>query len=137
MKKLGILILTTLLITLLAISSNQALAQNNESKSNGTFDIIAIHLPDSVVIKPAKGIKIDADAINVYIVSETNNIPAEKSVGVSGKVGFNFSGGYIFTDESIITIYFKVPADFTAEKIKFVVKEEEMYYNLAKFNWEE
>jgi len=135
-----ILILVTVL-TVFTASKHQACAQSMGNKSNGILEIISLHIPDSVIFKPAKGIEIESWKLYVSLVSDTTIFWADYSTaeGVMklSPDGF-FSNRRIFLDETEkIRFYsFKAPSDFEAKKVKFVVDGKEMIYDLVNFEWE-
>jgi len=119
------------------------------------FEIISLHLPDSVVFKPLTSpVSFEPGSLNVYLVSGTDTIRAGK-VSVGGKLvlGTKVSVGdnkkvetkvaVLCTDSTEITAKkFKIPAGFQAQKIKFTIDkdrnidERTEYYDIEKNNWE-
>ena len=138
--KCKISILTTLLIIFSVMNCNQALAQNNENKSNGTLEMLALYVPDFIAFKPAEGQTIET--YSVFLVSGTKSYQALKTKSlyldikmVDGKLQSTC------TDKSEIrAMNFDIPnseINFKPEKIKFVIDNIEMYYDLTKSEWEE
>lgn len=123
-------------------NSNQMSVQNDETTmkgiSNGTLEILALNLPDSVIYKPAEGQVFESGTVSEYLVYNTTNILA-KERRVSGTVMLSSENGnttWKFGDQSRVVAIFDLPEGFKAQKIKFVVAGKEMYYNIAKSNWE-
>jgi len=116
-------------------------AQSNDNKSNDILEIISLHIPDSVIFKPAEGVEIESWKLGVYLVSDTVSFKARYSVG-SGVFklppdGGLLSGRAIYIDQTeIIAISFNAPPDFEAQKIKFEVDGKEMIFDIANYEWE-
>ena len=128
-----IFILTTLFIVLSAAFGNRVSAQSNDSKNNGTLEIIALCLPDTIVFKPAAGVKIPTEELYVSFISgEESFIP--ESFSVSGNVGLNSNFGLIYGNDTKLTAV--NTSGLKPQKIKFVVSGKEMFYDVAKSKWE-
>jgi len=138
--KSKVLILKALFIAFSAMNSNQMLAQNNESKSNGILEIVAVYAPDFIVVKPAKGKEIKN--VEAWFVDETKSYKALKINALSVSVEIEKSGKLLstFTDETEIRMMgFNISSSsfFKAQKIRFMVDgTSEMYYNIARSEWE-
>ena len=131
------IILAAFLIAALAMDVTQATAQN--SKSNGTIEIIALFVPDSVMFKPAAGVKIKFGDLNVSLVSGTESVEA-RNYHLSGTFGIKMNMDeteYIFNDGTLLNaVNFNPPADFKPKKIKFEVAGKKMFYDIALSEWD-
>ena len=140
MKKKN-LVLTVLFIALFMGNNYQMSAQVIESKSNEILEIISIDIPNSVHFKPAKGVEIKSVELSVYLVSETANIRAEEfklKEGSQTSIGLDKGKlTYYYSDKSeLYAMKFNVTANTVIQKIKFVVDEREMYFDIAKYEWD-
>ena len=107
-----------------------------EKKSNGTLEIVAIYAPDFIVVKPAAGKEIKM--VEAWFVGDSRSFKASKLNAISVKVEPG-KWATTFTDETEIRLMnFNIPTSphFEAQKIKFVADGKEMYYHLAKSEWE-
>ena len=143
MKKEKLIAIATsisMLLFLACVPKNSKLdGQNKKDKSIETFEIIALNLPDSVIFKPNKGVKIESEMLKVSLVSKTNaQQTGEFTVG--GKLDLSSRNGklvFYLTDETeVCAKKFNVPKDFETQKIKFLVGEKEMFYNITDSKWE-
>lgn len=126
-------VLMIFLITVLAVSNYQMVAQSMDNKSNGTLEILSIDLPDSILFKPADGVKLKD--FNVSLVSGTNRIKPGNYV--ANKAMLSDEGGPVFSENArLYAMSFEIPADFKVEKIRFEVDGKEMYFDIAKYEWE-
>jgi Thiol:disulfide interchange protein len=125
--------LTVLFLVLSTTFGNQVSAQSNDSKSNGTLEIITLSLPDSIVFKPTTGISIPAEELYVSFISGEESF-APEFFSVSGTVGLSFDGGFIYRNETALIV--KNTSNLKPQKIKFVVSGQEMFYDVAKLEWE-
>ena len=112
--------------------------RNGETKtpSNGTLEIISINVPNSIVFKPAEGIEIRNTSLRVFLVSETTSYKAN-FIAIGNMILNGSESFFVFTNKSILrAIDFKVPVNFKANKIKFVVDNKNMSFDLDKSEWE-
>ena len=142
--KRKIIFLLTACIAVLSVNPYLS-AQNEDNKSNGTLEVIGISIPDTIVFSPAKGMKITAGQITVYLVSGEDSFQGKVSFsgsfslsGNAFSLPFDQAMQYAELDsECVIEAYnFNVPANFKAQKIRFLIDRREMYYNLEKDEWE-
>ena len=137
--KRKIVVLTTMMIAFFMATNNHASAQDNDSKSNGIIEIIALFIPDSVVFKPAEGIEIAFDSLSVFLVSEERSYECG-NYNLNGSFNVEFSNGrtkYTFVNETRLRAFdFKAPIDFKAQKIKFVVGKKDLIYDIINSKWE-
>ena len=127
----------TVLIVVFTASKLQVSAQSNDNKSNDILEIISLHIPDSVIFKPAEGVEIESWKLGVYLVSDTVSFKAGLWGG-SGLIKLAPDGRRsIYYDQTeIIAISFNAPSDFEAQKIKFEVDGKEMIFDIANYEWE-
>ena len=134
--KRKIVILTTMMIAFFTATNNQALAQNN---SNGVVDIISYNIADTVIFKIVdwKSIKHIAD-VNVFLVAKKKEIKPKSvkadPVEFVGEFSMNTIPQTSYTEDT--KFYFKFIAPKNAEKIKFVINNKTMFFNLVSAKWE-
>lgn len=123
-------------VALLAVG-NPASAQQEKSRCNGTFEILALYVPDFIAFKIAKGKELKE--IAVYLMSETQNVRGEtRAKPVDIVVGPKGEWIATYTDKTEVHALFPQPNSlgFEAKKIKFVADGREMVYDLATSEWE-
>ena len=132
-----VLVLLTVLAVVFMACNHQVFAQDKNYKSNGTLEIIAVHVPDSVVFKPAEGVEMQSWKTEVSLVSGTRSFRAIYFAS-EGLTMMAPDGRAIYFDktEKICAFPFNVPSDFEAKTIKFVVNGKEMYFDLVNSEWE-
>jgi len=127
------------IVAIIGMTVFSAYSQGN--KSNGTLEIVSVNIPDSIVFTPSSEVEIETGKLEVFLVSGLKTLQTGLSA-VSAPGGLKMyvkNGEFVsaFTDKTTFYVKnFDIPADFKAEKIKFVVEGKEMYYNLAKSEWE-
>lgn len=112
-------------------------SQSDESQNNGTFEILNIYLPDSIVFKVAEGKELKE--VHVYLVSGTKSIRGGKVEAKPVHIEMDENGALqaTYTDITVIHVMnFDTPKSFEAKKIKFVADGREMYYDLVESKWE-
>ena len=108
-------------------------AENNDGRK---IEIIAVHLPDSIVFKPATGVEIASDNINVNIVSGDVSCNPRKLSANGGLKQIN-SNIYAFTEKTIMTVKeFICDSSFKPQKIIFTVDEQNIIFDIATSEWE-
>ena len=129
------LILVTILTIVCTTIQHQAFAQSMENKSNGILEIISLHIPDSIIFKPAEGVEIKSWTTEVSLVSDTNSF-RHTLMAAEGSMKLSPEGRFIYIDKTEKVIpFFNVPSDFEAQIIKFVVEGNEMYFDINKLEW--
>ena len=105
-----------------------------------TVEIVALHLPDSVIFKPASEIQIEFASLEVSLVSKSNDLIKGKLTAFGEIILMGNKEGHLvqlLTDKTKIRVSnFNLPYNFEPQKIKFVVNSKEMYYNIANAKWE-
>lgn len=129
MKK-QIVISAVFFTALLFAIPTSASAQDTTNKSNGVLEIISLHLPDSVVFKPADGQVLKS--ILIYFISEGK----QRGVKVEAR-NVSIDDDWIpsFTDETIVCAM--ADPGIHAQKIQFTVDNKTVYfYDLLQNEWE-
>ena len=116
-------------VVLQVICSHQVFAQNK----NSVVEITLLNIPDSIVFKINDAANIDAGKVYVELVSgsKTNRparLVAKPTVYKAGK-------GYCYTDKTVFTAR-GFDKNFKGTKIKFIVGEQYLLFDLAKAEWE-
>jgi len=117
------------LIVLQSLFNGNLFAQN---KSN-VVDIITLNIPDSIEFKVKDAANIEAGKVNIVLVSE-NKICKPAKFGAKPTI-YKAGKGYTFTNETV----FKATGfdkNFKAAKIRFIVGEQNLIFDLAKSEWE-
>ena len=111
----------------------------SEVKNIEMFEITALYLPDSIIFKPVEGIEIESSTLTVSFVSKTNPLRTGE-ITASGELRLTARNGemvHLLTDKTkLYAKNFNLPADFEPQKIKFVVEEKEIFYNIVEDKWE-
>jgi hypothetical protein len=106
-----------------------------EGIGNGTLVILSVAMPDSVVFRPAVGIRIPSRELNTTFVSGQEKF-SPRYLQAEGIFGLSFDGGTIYREESIITAKLSdAPAGFRPERIVFTVSGREMVWDIASAAW--
>lgn len=131
-----ILLSAVLLIATLTFASVSGYSQDVSPQSNGTLEMLQVHLPDSVVFKPVEGVEFKTSELYMSILSGEEEF-SPQYFGLSGIIGLSFDGGSRCTHQTTISVEnLDFPAGFKPEKINFVLNGKEMVYDLATSRWE-
>jgi len=105
-------------------------AQNPGNESNGVLEIISLHLPDSVVFKPADGQVLKT--ILIYFVSGGR----ERGVEVEARnVSIGDDWIPFFTEHAVVRAM--ASPSVNTQKIKFVVDQKTVYYyDVLRDEWD-
>jgi len=133
------IVLTIVFTVVLMLSNSQVFAQGSKNKSNGTLEILDIYVPDFIAFKPVKGVEFKN--VDVYLIAGTKSYGAGKKTAKGLNITMAESGilETIHTEHSEVHVMiFDTPStsNFVIEKIKFVVDDKEMFYNLIENKWE-
>ncbi|MDR3327427.1 MAG: hypothetical protein LBT04_04780 [Prevotellaceae bacterium] len=115
----------------------KANAQSDGNQNNGTFEILNVYVPDSIVFKVAEGKELKE--VSVYLVSETQSIVGAQLIANPVNIVEDDKGVMqaTYTDKTKIHVMnFNTPNFFETKRIKFVADGREMYYDLVKSKWE-
>ena len=131
-----IFVFIALSIAVLTTNEYQASAQN---KSNGVIELISYNIADTIIFKVVdwKSIKHIADVSVFLVVKKKETKPKSVKAHPVEFVG-EFSMSAIpqisFTEDT--KFYFKFIAPKNPEKIKFVINDKTMFFNLVSTKWE-
>jgi len=118
--------------------SNQALAQSDDNESNGALEIVALYVPDFIVVKPTAGAKIKKWA--VWLISKDGkSFPAFKTEAIGVKIKMDAKNNLeaTITEEAELRAMFNITDNlFQAAEIKFVLDGKELFYDLDAKEWE-
>lgn len=130
MKK-QVVIAAVFFIAALFSATTQSSAQNTDHKSNGVLEIISLHLPDSVVFKPADG-QVLKDIVEVYFISGRKQHGARIE---ARNISIDDDLMPFFTEHAVFRV---IPSSgIDAQKIRFVVNHDTVYhYDLLRDEWE-
>ena len=108
---------------------HQVFAQNK----NNIVEITLLNIPDSIVFKIKDAANIDAGKVYVELVSGSKiNKPAKL---VAKPTIYRAGKGYSYTDKTVFTAR-GFDRNFKGTKIKFIVGDQNLFFDLAKSEWE-
>ena len=127
--KQKIILCIAVFMVLQSVSNSQLFAQNKGNVVN----IISLNMPDSIEFKIKDSANMEAGKVNIVLVSgkkisKPTKFGAKPTIYRKGK-------GYFFTNETV----FKATGfdkNFKAEKIRFIVGDQDLFFDLAKSEWE-
>ena len=127
--KQKIIMCIAVLMVLQSLYNSQLFAQNKGNVVN----IISLNIPDSIEFKIKDAANVEAGKVNIVLVSgnkisKPTKFNAKPTIYKAGK-------GYTFTNETI----FKATGfdkNFKAAKIRFIVGDQDLFFDLAKSEWE-
>ena len=125
----------TSVILLLSVAVFYANCQTDSGQKQSEkplFEIVEVSVPDSIEFKLVKGKQIEF-VLSVYLVSGKQTVRGETHAFKALRFIDNKSFLY---DATILKTYFKVPAGFTATKIKFEADNRVLYYDIEKKEWD-
>jgi len=125
-----------LLIAVLMTNGHQASAQN---KSNGVIELISYNVADTIIFKVVdwKSIKHIADVSVFLVVKKKETKPKSVTaypIEFVGEFSMSTTPQISFTEDT--KFYFKFIAPKNPEKIKFVINNKTMFFNLVSTEWE-
>ena len=118
--------------------NNQISALNDDNRSTGALEIVALYVPDFIVVKPTEGTQIKNWA--VWLISKDGKSFSAfktKAIGVKVKMDAKNNLEATITDETELRAVFNITDNlFQTAEIKFVLDGKELFYDLDKKEWE-